>query len=269
MDIIATVAERLAQAAHARAPVPPVAADLGPGAGVAEAYAVQEANTRAALAAGRRLSGRKIGLTAPSVQAQLGVDQPDYGMLYCDMEFCDGEELPWNRLIQPRLEGEIAFVFGREVTAPDTTHAELLRAIEFALPAIEVVDSRIAGWRIGILDTVADNASSGLYVLGSAPVRLADIDLRLCGMVAERRGEPVSTGAGAACMGNPLAAVRWLAHVLTGAGRPIAAGDVVLSGALGPMVAAAPGDAFEVRIEGVGAVRTRFGTQDAGREGAR
>lgn len=258
MDNTERLARRLAAAERDRAAVAPIAAELGEGADIAAAYAVQEANTRHALASGRRLSGRKIGLTSRAVQAQLGVDQPDYGMLFADMEHADDDELPFSRLIQPRIEAEIAFVLERDLPDPDVTPAEVIRAVAFALPAIEVVDSRIENWRIGILDTVADNASSGLYVLGNTPVPLAAFDLRLCGMVIEHEGRPVSLGAGAACMGNPLAALRWLAGTLARAGRPMAAGDVILSGALGPMVAARPGDAFEVRIEGLGSVRTRF-----------
>ncbi len=252
---IQEVAEQLHAARVAATAREPVADLLG---GVADAYAVQEINTERRLAAGGRLVGRKIGLTSTAVQAQLGVDQPDYGMLFAEMSVDEGAEVPAGALIAPRAEAEIAFVLGRDLPHPDSTPAEVLRAIEFAVPAIEIADSRIADWRIGIVDTVADNASAGLYVLGSTPVRLGLFDLLGCGMVMERAGEPVSTGAGRACLGSPVSATAWLARTMAAAGRPLLAGDVVLSGALGPMVSADPGDVFEARISGLGSVTAAF-----------
>jgi 2-keto-4-pentenoate hydratase len=231
---------------------------------LAVAYAVQDANTDAWVTAGRRLVGRKIGLTATVVQKQLGVDQPDYGMLFADMALGDGEEIPAGRLIQPRVEGEIAFIFGRDIDLEDATPGEVMRAIDCAVAAIEIVDSRVAGWNIRITDTIADNASSGLYVLGTSPKRLNDLDLWTCGMVLESRGEPVSTGAGAACLGNPMNAATWLVRVMSKAGRPVLAGDVVLAGALGPMAAVEPGNGYELRIGGLGSVRIAF-AQDIAR----
>ncbi|WP_269395283.1 2-keto-4-pentenoate hydratase [Maritalea porphyrae] len=257
-DKIETTAKALIAAERDRAVVAPIAADFGDKADIDTAYAVQEEVTKAAIAQGRRLVGRKIGLTSRAVQAQMGVDQPDYGMLFADMEYADGGIIPAGALIQPKVEAEIAFVLGRDLTREDVTTAELMGAIDYALPAIEIVDSRIQDWKIGIFDTIADNASSGLYVLGSRPVRLADFDLRLCGMVMERMGQPVSFGVGAACMGNPLIASLWLARRMARVGRPLMAGNVILSGALGPMVAAAPGDTFRVSINGLGEVTTHF-----------
>lgn len=256
---IDAAADALLAAHDTGRPIDPIAPLLPPTATIDDAYAVQDVTTRRWIAAGRRLVGRKIGLTSPAVQAQMGVNQPDYGLLFADMEYADGQVLPASRLIQPKIEGEIAFVLGRDIAAEDVTVSEVLRAIDFALPAIEVVDSRIADWRIGILDTVADNASSGLYVVGSRPVTLDKLDLHNCGMIVERAGEIVSTGVGAASLGNPLLAVKWLAQTMVKAGRPMRAGDIILSGALGPMVAVRPGDAFEIRIEGLGRVRTRIG----------
>jgi 2-keto-4-pentenoate hydratase len=207
------------------------------------------------------LSGRKIGLTSAAVQKQMGVDQPDFGMLFADMAVADGEEIAPSRLYQPRVEGEIAFFLGRDLTGEAITLAEVMAAIDYAVAAIEVVGSRIADWNIGILDTIADNASSGLYVLGATPVRLGAFDARLCGMVIEQRGEPVSVGAGAACLGHPLSAVLWLARKMVAVGRPLRAGDLVLSGALGPMVAARPGEVYELRISGLGSVRAAFAAE--------
>jgi 2-keto-4-pentenoate hydratase len=207
---------------------------------------------------GRRLVGRKIGLTAQSVQKQLGVDAPDYGMLFADMAVADGEEVATHRLLQPRVEGEVAFCLNRELADPQLTMADVMRAVDYAVAAIEIVGSRIAGWDIKITDTIADNASSGRYVLGNEPRRLGQFDTRLCGMSLERRGEQVSLGAGAACLGNPLNATLWLARKMAAIGRPLQAGDIVMSGALGPMVAVQPGDAFELRINGLGSVRALF-----------
>lgn len=256
---IQEAADRLWTAAQTGVPCAPVR-DLIGEADVAAAYAVQEINTRRLLGNEERvLSGRKIGLTAASVRAQLGVDQPDFGMLFDDMEVMDGEEIAWERCHQPKVEAEVAFVMAAPLSGGHIRMIDLLASIGFVLPAIEVVGSRIAGWDIRLTDTIADNASSGLYVLGQSPRRPADFDPRLCGMVMLRNGEPVSTGAGAACMGSPLNATLWLARRMAAVGQPLGPGDVVLSGALGPMVDAAPGDVFEARINGLGSVRAAFG----------
>ncbi|PMS38588.1 2-keto-4-pentenoate hydratase [Trinickia symbiotica] len=224
-----------------------------------DAYAVQEINTRRQLESGARLIGRKVGLTARSVQQQLGVDQPDFGMLFDNMAFQEGEPIAWMRLMQPKVEAEIALVLERDLPQPGVTVADMLRATAFVLPAIEVVGSRIADWNIRFIDTVADNASSSAFVLGSMPVSLSGLDLRLAGMVMERRGEQVSVGAGAACLGHPMNAAVWLANTMASRNRPLMAGDVVLTGALGPMVEVRPGDIFEARIDGLGSVRAVFG----------
>lgn len=254
---IQKAADLLWQAAESRTACAPVRDLLADG-WVEAAYAAQEINTQRSLAAGRRLVGRKIGLTSVAVQKQLGVDQPDYGMLFADMAMPDGLEIPTSRLIQPKAEAEVAFVLGRDLDDPQLTMADVLRAVEYALPALEIVDSRVADWGIKILDTIADNASSGLYVLGNQPKRLTELDLRACGMVMEIGGEPVSTGAGAACLGHPLNATLWLAQVMARVGRPLKAGDTVLSGALGPMVSVKPGNTVEARISGLGTVRALF-----------
>ncbi len=222
------------------------------------AYAIQEHNTERQLKAGARLVGRKIGLTARSVQQQLGVDQPDYGMLFAHMAVGDGEPVRWSRLMQPKVEAEVALVMERDLLESGITAAQLLRSVAFALPAIEIVGSRIAEWNIRFVDTVADNASSSAFVLGNTPVPLSGLDLRLAGMVMERSGEQVSLGAGAACLGHPLNAALWLANKMASVGRGLRAGDVVLTGALGPMVPVRPGDVFEARIAGLGSVRAVF-----------
>ena len=182
------VADTILGAYKTRTPVPPVR-ELLPAGAIDQAYAAQEFNTERWLAEGRRLVGRKIGLTSLTVQKQLGVSQPDYGMLFADMALPDGWDVPADQLIQPKVEAEIAFVIGRDLDDEHLTIADILRAVEFSLPAIEIVNSRIADWKIGILDTIADNASSGLYVLPTCPKKLDGLELRLCGMVMEQGGE--------------------------------------------------------------------------------
>jgi len=226
---------------------------------VAAAYAVQQHNARRRIDAGARVAGRKIGLTSIAVQNQLGVDSPDFGMLFADMAFGDGEEIPLVRTLQPKVEAEIALVLECDLTHERHTFADLISATAYALPAIEVVGSRIENWSIKLLDTVADNASSGVFVLGSRPVKLNRLDLVNCAMTMERRGETVSTGSGAACLANPLNAAVWLADMMVRVGTPLRAGDVLLTGALGPMVAVAPGERFVARIDGLGELRAVFG----------
>jgi len=258
---IQEAADRIWQAWESGVPGAPVR-DLLDAGDVAAAYAVQEINTKRWLGGEERvLSGRKIGLTSLAVQRQLGVDQPDYGMLFADMEVMDGEEIAWSRVQQPRIEAEVAYVIAAPLTGGHITMVQLMASIGYVVPALEIVGSRVAGWDIKITDTIADNASSGLYVLGQVPKRLGDFDPRLCGMVMTRNNQPVSVGAGAACMGSPLNASLWLARTMARAGRPLGPGDVILSGALGPFVAANPGDVFEARINGLGSVRAAFGKE--------
>ena len=254
---IAAAAQALAAARAAQTPIAPLSGTFGIS-NLADAYAVQELNTRAALQQGRRLVGRKIGLTSLAVQQQLGVDQPDFGMLFADMEVLDGGEIDCSRLIQPKAEGEIAFVLGRDLPHADWSLAELMSAVEYLLPALEIVDSAIENWKISLADTVADNASSALYVLGKQPTRLSALDLRLEGMLLEKNGAQASIGVGAACLGNPLDACLWLARTMAAAGRPLLAGDVLLSGALGPMTPVVAGDRLQLRLTRLGEVGCRF-----------
>ena len=225
---------------------------------VATAYAIQERNTKRLAESGHRIVGRKIGLTSVAVQKQLGVDSPDFGTLFAHMAVGDGEEIAMAKTMQPKVEGEIALVLDRDLMHEKHTFADIISATAYALPSIEVVGSRIEKWDIRLTDTIADNASSSLFVLGSKPVKLGSFDLRGCIMRIERGGHQVSEGTGAACLGNPLNAAAWLADMMVKMGAPLKAGDVLMTGALGPMVLVEPGNQFVVQIEGLGSVRAVF-----------
>ncbi|MBD0735137.1 2-keto-4-pentenoate hydratase [Streptomyces sp. CBMA29] len=224
---------------------------------IALAYRVQQAVTERRLAAGARLIGRKIGLTSEAVQSQVGVDRPDFGVLFADMRYADREEVPMARLLQPQAEAEVAFLLGRDLSSEDDL-AGLRAAVELAYPAVEVVDSRITDWRICITDTVADNASSGVFVIGEQGLPLDAFEPADTVMTMRRDGGTVSSGTGRACLGDPLNALRWLAATAIEFGAPLRAGDLILSGALGPMVPVRPGDVFEVRIEPLGTITACF-----------
>ena len=258
---VTRAADVLRDAAGTATACPPVRALLTEG-GIEAAYAVQRLNVERGVAAGRRIVGRKIGLTSPGVQAQLGVDQPDFGTLFADMAVPEGTSVPAGLLLQPKVEAEVALVLGADLPHRDCTVADVLRATDFALPALEIVDSRIAGWDITIVDTVADNASSGMFVLGDTAVPLRGLGLREVRMTMTRNGRAVSAGSGGDCLGGPLNAAAWLASTVAAHGDPLRAGEIVLTGALGPMAVAAPGDRFAAGIRGLGSVQIDFATEE-------
>lgn len=262
-DAIATAAERLRLARESGIACDPIRDLIGSEDDVDAAYEIQQTNTDEATAAGRRVSGRKIGLTAPAVRAQMGVDQPDFGTLFADMAFADGVEIDSERLLQPRVEAEIALVLKRDLDLVTHTVHDIIAATDFALASIEIVDSRIAGWDIKIVDTIADNASSGLYMLGSRPVPLSTFDIRDVPMTLTVDDQPVSTGHGSACLGNPLNAAVWLADVLSQLGTPLLAGDCILTGALGPMAPIAPGQVAVADLGPLGTVTAPFSERSA------
>lgn len=237
--------------AYAQGAVPPLRDGLDP-VDADGAYAVQTINTRFWEAKGRRIVGRKAGLTAKAVQTQLGVDQPDFGVLFDDMAVADGGKLDPARALQPKAEAEIAFVLGKDLPDTDTTPQMVADAVATVHTAIEIVDSRIADWKITFADTVADNGSSAFFVLAKEGKPLAGLDLFTCGMVMEINGSVVSLGAGAAALGHPLNAAAWLAQTLARRGEPLKTGDILLAGALGPMVALNPGDHVRAIVGGLG-----------------
>ncbi|MDY7106981.1 MAG: fumarylacetoacetate hydrolase family protein [Actinomycetota bacterium] len=261
---IAEAADRLWSAAVSGEPCAPVR-DLLVGDDGTAAYAVAARNVaRMVEERGWRVCGRKIGLTSPVVQAQLGVDRPDFGALFAQVSHGDGEDVPTDALLQPRVEAEIAVVLGADLDLGSHTVADVIAAVGFVVPALEIVDSRIAAWDITFVDTVADNASSGRHVLGTVPRTLDGLDLAAVPMELAVGGEVRSTGTGAACLGNPLFALRWLADTMGRLGTPLRAGDVVLTGAVGPVVPVAAGDEVEARFGDLGRVRCRFVEGGAG-----
>jgi 2-keto-4-pentenoate hydratase len=256
VDGVRAAADRLTRAEHEATPCAPVRGLIDAG-DLDAAYAVQRLVRHQAAERGRRRSGWKIGLTSEAVQRQLGVDQPDFGVLFEDMDQPEHDLIDPARLLQPKIEAEVAFVLAADLVG-DITVDDVRAAIAYAIPALEIVDSRIAGWDITIVDTIADNASCGMYVLGGPRLGLGDVDLPAIGMELSKDGTVVSSGGGSACMGDPVVAATWLAAAAAGYGEWLRAGDVILSGALGPMVEVTPGSSFTARLSGLGEVTAAF-----------
>lgn len=229
---------------------------------IATAYQIQNVNTSYWIARGRRLIGRKIGLTSTAVQTQLGVSEPDYGMLFDDMLIDNGGLVAMSRLLQPKIEAEIAFRVSADMIEAPSSEAELVMALDRAYPALEIVDSRIRDWKIALADTVADNASSALFVIGEPVENVAGLDLTGAQMTLMQDGAKVSSGSGADCMGNPLTATLWLVRKMAEVGRPVRVGDIILSGALGPMATVVLGANYQADIGGLGKVSVRFGRDE-------
>ncbi len=226
---------------------------------IEDAYNISLRMLERRIEAGEKIIGKKIGLTSKAVQTMLGVGQPDFGYLTDRMAFSQGEEMPISeRLMQPKAEGEIAFILKKDLMGPGVTNADVLAATDCVIPCFEVVDSRIENWQIKIQDTVADNASCGLFVLGDRAVDPRKVDLATCGMVVEKNGSIISTGAGAAALGSPVNCVTWLANTLGQFGIPLKAGEVILSGSLVPLEPVQAGDFMSVSIGGIGSASVRF-----------
>lgn len=249
-------ADRLIAAAAAPRQCDPIRDLLGEN-DITSAYAVQRLLTEDSLARGRRMVGHKIGITSPAVQRQLGVDQPDSGVLFADMRVVPGSTIATDTLLQPKVEAEIAFILTEDLDG-DLSDSRLIAAVGVALPAIEIVDSRVRDWSISIVDTIADNGSSGLFVLGLEVEAGADRDFASRTMQLTRDGAVVSTGRGSDCLGSPLNALKWLARTAQENGSPLRAGHIVLTGALGPMVPVQPGSTYVAEIDGIGSVEVSF-----------
>jgi len=225
---------------------------------IADAYRTQQHLMQRRLDEGEKVIGKKIGVTSHAVMAMLGVNQPDFGLLTDRMVVNQGDSIAMDTLIQPKAEGEIAFVLKHDLSGPGVTVADVLRATEGVMACFEIVDSRIRDWKIKIQDTVADNASCGVFVLGDRLVDPRSLDLATTGMVLEKNGEIVGTGAGAATMESPVVAVAWLANTLGELGMSLKAGEVILSGALSAMVPVTAGDNLRMTLGGIGGCSVRF-----------
>jgi len=251
------LAAELLAAYDTKVPVEPLGARF-PDMTVADAYAIQLLQIARRLDAGRRVIGHKVGLTSRAMQRMLGVDQPDYGHITDDMIFLEHLPIDTAQYLQPRIEPEIAFVLERPLRGPGVTVAEAIAAVDFVLPAFEIIDSRIRDWQIGLVDTIADNASSGGIVLGSTPVDVHHVDLRLSGCVMHRNGEVVATGAGGAVLGSPLTSLVWLANTVGPLGITLEPGHIILPGSQTAACPIAPGDVFRAAFGGIGSVPARF-----------
>jgi 2-keto-4-pentenoate hydratase len=256
MDVIEAAAARLRDAQTQGVPCEPVRTLIGD-ADIAAAYQVQQINNALRIAQGGVVVGQKIGLTSLAVQKQLGVDQPDFGLLFADTEVKNGGSLLASVILQPKAEAEIAFVMKSDLTG-EITESAVINAIDYAVGAIEIVGSRVLNWDIRITDTVADNASASHFVLGDVKRLVGEVDFAAVKMQLKKNGTLVSEGVGAACLGSPILALNWLAQTFADLGTPLKAGDIVLSGALGPMCAGEAGDTFEAEIEGFGTVTFSF-----------
>ncbi|MFF5234582.1 2-keto-4-pentenoate hydratase [Dactylosporangium sp. NPDC000521] len=255
---VTAAADRLRAAAMQCRPTPPVR-DLIGSDDIVAAYAVQRRLADERVAAGATIVGRKIGLTSEAVQKQLGVDRPDFGLLFDDMAYDGGDTVPYSAVLQPRIEAEIAFVLKEDLAGGPLDAAQVRSAIDYATPALEICGSRIQDWDITFGDTVADNASAGAFVLGPVRRNLDQVEPKSVGMQMAINENVVSTGNGAACLGDPITAVVWLARQAREFGEPLRGGQVILSGALGPMRPVRPGDSVTATITGLGKVSVTFG----------
>jgi 2-keto-4-pentenoate hydratase len=252
----ATKARALYEARRTRTPIPPFT-DTEPDLGMADGYAIQQELVKLLLADGDRIVGHKVGLTAAPMQKALGIDTPDYGPVLASTVYRDGDAIPLDAFVAPKVEAEIVFVLGERLEGPGVTVAQARAAIAGAVAGMEIIDSRIADWRIKLADTVADLASNGAIATSSRTVPLGDLDARLIGMALTRNGELVDTGAGAAALGDPVAVVAWLANTLGEHGVALEPGHLVLTGALHAAVPMTPGDVFRAEFDRLGPVTVR------------
>lgn len=251
MDQIDQIADELLGAYGSRRTIAPLT-ERFPGLGLDVAYRVQQRQVDRWVADGDRIVGHKVGLSSRAMQRMVGVDQPDFGHLTQSMIHQEQTPIPHGTFLQPRIEPEIAFVLGEPLKGPGVTTADAIRAIDFVLPALEIVDSRVSDWKIGIFDTVSDNASSGGVILGSTPAGVRDVDLRLTGCNLYRNGELVATGAGGAVLGSPINSLVWLANTVGPLGTTLEPGHIVLPGSMTSAFSVSPGDVVVADIGGIG-----------------
>ena len=257
--LIQTLGDELFAALRACRTVEPLS-NRHPEIQVEDAYQISLHMLQRRLADGEHVVGKKIGVTSKAVQDMLGVFQPDFGFLTNTMQVANGQtlSLQHDKLIQPRAEAEIAFMLKADLQGPGVTLQDVLAATDWVAPCFEIVDSRIRDWKIKIGDTVSDNASCGVFVIGDARIDPQALDLAQAAMVMRKNGEVVARGLGSAVQGHPAQAVAWLANTLGAYGIPFKAGEIILSGSLGPLFPAAPGDSFWMEIAGMGECRVQF-----------
>ncbi len=256
-QIIETIATSLYEAKQSREPIPPLM-ETYPDLNVEDAYKVQLMNVNRELGMGHSIIGRKIGLTSKAMQQQFGMSESDYGVLLDNMLADQEVPIAIERFIQPKVEVEVAFILKSRLKGPGITPPNVLQATEGIMPAFEIIDSRIKDWKIGLVDTIADNASSAMVVLGNTLTEVRAIDLRTVGMVLEHNGRIVATAASAESLGNPVNAVVWLANKLATYGQSLEAGEIILSGALTRAMEIAPGDVFCGTFANLGSVKSMF-----------
>ena len=255
---ITSFGDALFDAMVSRTTIAPLTTQV-PDISIDDAYLISRRFLERRLTSGERVVGTKIGVTSKAVMTMLNVHQPDFGYLTDTMMFATGAEVPASRtLIAPRAEGEIAFILKRDLCGPGVTNADVIRATDFVMPCFEIVDSRITDWKIKIQDTIADNASCGVVVLGDRAIKPTAVDLSTCGIVVTLNGEIISTGAGAAALGSPVNCITWLANTLGARGVSLKAGEVILSGSLVPLQPVKPGDNMHMAIGGIGQCSVRF-----------
>ena len=254
---LTAAADALFRAQEERVPIAPLT-DTWDDVDVTAAYEVQLANIARRVEAGDTVQGHKVGLSAKAMQQMLGVDEPDYGHLLESMFLWESDAVDASRFLQPRAEIEVAFVLGRALEGPGVTVADAIRATDFVLPSIEIVDSRVADWKIKLPDTIADNASSGAVVLGGSPTKLTDVDVRLIGATLRSNGELRETGASGAVLGNPVVAVAWLANKVAAFGVTLEAGHVIMPGSCTRMIPVAAGDVVTAEFDQLGSVSVSF-----------
>jgi len=257
ISTVESVAKILREASVSGIPCEPIRNIIGDS-NVELAYAIQDHNSNLRIENGSRIVGKKIGLTNKSIQQKFGITQPDFGMLWNDKEVLNGGEISVKEIVQPKAEAEIAFVLGKDLNALSLTSIDVINAIDYALASIEIVGSRIKNWDIGITDTIADNASASHWVVGHRPVKLENFDMLNCKMIMEKNGQVVSEGVGRNCLQSPINAMLWLAQKMVELGRPMKAGEVILTGSLGPFIDIKAGDHFKANIEGLGEVSAYF-----------
>lgn len=256
-DTINNLALDLATAEKNRKGMSPLTKEQ-PDLSVQEAYKVQLKNIDKKVNEGQQITGKKIGLTSVAMQKSLGVEEPDYGHLLEEMVIENNGLIDQEQVMQPRVEAEIAFILKKDLRGPNVSTLDVLQATAYTVPSLEIVDSRIKDWKITLPDTIADNASSGMYVLGDKPIPVQQYSLKETGMVLYKNGELCNTGVGAAALGDPAYCVAWLANKLSTFDITLKAGEVILSGALSEAISAKPGDFFQARFANIGEVGVNF-----------